>query len=981
MKQRARELGRAVQNALEMTRLGRGNQPARTPYTVMCGDRRGILRRYAAQPGKPRVEHPVLLVPSLVVSADLFDLSPENSAVQLLTRQGIDTWLCDFGRAEAGAARTHDDYVHAVDGSIEAIREITGKEPHLLGHSQGGMLCYQVAALRRGEGIKSLIALGAPVDLHQSTALDPDLFGRGLQLLRSGPLRSLRKLDALPSSAVDLAFRLITIDRALRARGRPSANTNGEAWLDDDMAARRSVIGQRSFAAWSGPALSTFADEILLSNRLLAGGFLLKGKVCSLSDLSLPVLYFVAERDDLARPAAVRGIQRAAPQVQELYEVAVGTGHVGLILGRRAFEVTWPAVVAWLRWREGAGPKPAALVGQERKGGVGHALHELTYGLELVREAGTSLARSVARSVQSATRESLKLSESLRLSVSRLAKLEQLTPNTRVSFGQTLAEAAAKNPDGPWFLYDGRGQSYRAANLRVESVVRGLIACGVRPGQHVGVLMNNRPSYLSLVTALSRLGAVAVLLSPHSERASLQHALTLAPIECLVADPENVADARAQYPGKLLLLGAPKSPRPTLHDVVDMEAIDPAQVALPDWYRPNPGLADELALIMFVAGPDDQPRAARITNRKWAVAAYSAAAFTALSVKDTVYACAPLHHASSLLVAVGGALVGGARLALAPQFRAESFWAEVRRHGVSVVFYSGDMLRELLHTPSYRGEQYNALRLFVGSGMRADTERRLLNRFGHVKVVEYYASAEVPGVLANTSAGKIGAFGKPPEGGGTMLVAAYDFANDQLVRDGSGLCLEAGDDEPGMLLACIDAAERPTRAPLETPSASDAAAPLIRHVKASGDSWYFTGNVMRRDPQGNYWPLDRVKDVIHTPLGLAFTRPIEDVLYEMPDVRVAVVAASDAPRGAHYPEAWLVTHKLREPDVDLLTRLLVQHLAPNERPRRIHLVAQLAMSDGYRPLKDCLHRSQAEHAPSQAVFVYDEARARYLRAC
>lgn len=958
VQRRARELGRAVQNALEMTRLGRGGSaPARTPYTLMRSDRNGSLRRYAAQPGKPRVEHPVLLVPSLVVAADLFDLSPESSAVQFLTRQGIDTWLCDFGRGENDGERTHDDYVRAVDESIEVIRELTGKEPHLVGHSQGGMLGYQVTALRRGEGIKSLVTLCAPVDLHQSTALDPDLFARGLELVRSGTLRSLRKLDSLPSSAVDLAFRLLTIDRALRNRSQANHN-HQRGVLDDDMAARRSVIGQRSFENWSGRALSTFADELLLSNRLLSGGFLVDGKVCSLADLNLPILYFVAERDDLARPAAVRAIQRAAPQVQELYEVAVGTGHVGLLLGRRAFEVTWPSVVAWLRWREGAGPKPAALIGQERKGGVGQALHELTYGLELVRDAGTSLARSVARGVQSATRESLRLSESLRLQVARLAKLEQLTPDTRISFGLTLATNAAKNPEGSWFLYDSRGQSYRAANQRVENVVRGLIACGVRPGQHVGVLMNNRPSYLSLVTALSRLGAVSVLLSPHSARASLEQALAQAPIEWLVADPENVESAREGFAGKLLMLGAPKAPRPQLAGVTDMEAIDPEQIRLPEWYRENPGLADELAMIMFTAGPDDRPRATHITNRRWAGAAYTAAAFTALSVKDTVYACTPLHHPASMLIAVGGAMVGGARLALATQFRPDSFSAEVRRYGVSVVFYTGDMLRELLHAPGYRGEQYNPIRLFVGSGMRADTERRLLTRFTQAKILEYYAAAEGLGLLANSSAHKVGAFGKPPEGGGQLLIAAYDFAQQSLARDAAGLCLEAGHDEPGVLLARVPDEARPQQ---------ESHAPFVRDVQRPGDRWYFTGDVMRRDPQGDYWPLDRVRDVIHTPLGLAFTRPIEDVLYEVPDVRVAVVAASPEARGQQHPEAFMVMHKQREPDADLLTRLVASHLAPNERPRRISLLTHVPVGDGHRPIKgDALHKT-----PAWAVYRYD----------
>ena len=199
-------------------------------------------------------------------------------------------------------------------------------------------------------------------------------------------------------------------------------------------------------------AVRRFTDELLLSNRLLQGGFLLAGKVCSLSDLPLPVLYFVAERDDVARPRAVRAIRRAAPQLSELYEIAVPTGHVGLLVGRRAFEITWPSVVGWLRWREGAGPKPVQLFGQDRKAGLGQALSELSESIDLLRDAGSGVAHSVTRGVALATKGSLKLGENLRFHSARLAKLEAIAGSLAEPIAVGGAEIGGKKRGEPLAL-------------------------------------------------------------------------------------------------------------------------------------------------------------------------------------------------------------------------------------------------------------------------------------------------------------------------------------------------------------------------------------------------------------------------------------------------------------------------------------------------------------------------------------------------
>ena len=51
--------GRAVQNALEISRIGRIGPEFSSPYAVMLRSDVFTLRRYAAAPGKPKVKQPL----------------------------------------------------------------------------------------------------------------------------------------------------------------------------------------------------------------------------------------------------------------------------------------------------------------------------------------------------------------------------------------------------------------------------------------------------------------------------------------------------------------------------------------------------------------------------------------------------------------------------------------------------------------------------------------------------------------------------------------------------------------------------------------------------------------------------------------------------------------------------------------------------------------------------------------------------------
>jgi putative long chain acyl-CoA synthase len=535
--------------------------------------------------------------------------------------------------------------------------------------------------------------------------------------------------------------------------------------------------------------------------------------------------------------------------------------------------------------------------------------------------------------------------------------------NTRVSFALSLSQQAKRIPKRTFFLWKGRAFSYADANRRIDAVVRGLISCGVQREMRVGILMRPRPSFLTMVTAINRIGAVAVLLNAQAEDMSLARAYEIGEVEVLVTDPDNAERARSTFGGQVFVLGAAHEKRSLPADVVDMETIDPDLVQLPGWYRPNPGRARDLSMIILTAGRTGEPRASQITNRRWAVAALGAAAACTLTTKDTVYSCLPLHHAAGALVAAGSALVGGARLALGTQFTPDTFWTEVRRYGATVVFYAGEMCRDLVDAPHVAAETNHPIRLFAGSGMRRDVWGQLTDRFGNVGVLEFYATTEGNAVLANASGEKVGSLGRPMPGSAEMALVAYDFESGDFSRDDSNHYVRSDRGDVGMLIARAD----------DTHPGTDGPSGRIRHnVFADGDRWFFTGDLMRRDADGDYWFVDRLSDMIMTEAGPVASLEIEDALYSHPDVHLATAYAVGGTT-----VATIVVDGGRTIDGASLYAAIETTLDAHARPDYIRCVAEIAMTDGRRPIKRPLREAGIAPRPGVDVLRRDDSAQSY----
>ncbi|HET7075020.1 MAG TPA: acyl-CoA synthetase [Mycobacterium sp.] len=953
-----------AQNGLEVLRLGgleTGSVPS--PSQIVESVPMYKLRRYFppdSRPGQPPVGPPVLMVHPMMMSADMWDVTREDGAVGILHANGLDPWVIDFGspdKVEGGMRRTLADHIVALSQAVDTVKSETGNDVHLVGYSQGGMFCYQAAAYRRSKNIASIVAFGSPVDTLAALpmGIPPNYAAPIADFMADHVFNRL----AIPSWLARMGFQMMDPLKTAKARVDFVRQLHDrEALLPREQ--QRRFLESEGWIAWSGPAISELLKQFIAHNRMMTGGFAINGQMVTLTDITCPILAFVGEVDDIGQPASVRGIRRAAPNA-EVFEYLIRTGHFGLVVGSRAAKESWPTVAEWVRWLSTGGDKPASIdlmadqPVEHTDSGVAFS-SRLAHGVGEVSEVALDIARGTANTVVAANKSMRTLAVETVRALPRLVRLGQLNDHTRISLGRIIEEQAREAPHGEFLLFDGRVHTYEAVNRRVNNVVRGLIDVGVRQGDRVGVLMETRPSALVAIAALSRLGAVAVVMRADADLAA---SVRLGGVTEILTDPTNL-DAARQLPGPVLVLGGGEARDLHLPEdatehaqVVDMEQIDPDTVQLPAWYRPNPGLARDLAFIAFSTAGGELV-AKQITNYRWAVSAFGTASTAALDRRDTVYCLTPLHHESALLVSLGGAVVGGARIALSRGLNRDRFAQEVRQYGVTVVSYTWAMLADIVDDPAFVLHGNHPVRLFIGSGMPTGLWERVLDAFAPAHVVEFFATTDGQAVLANVSGAKIGSKGRPLPGVGRVELGAYDAEHDLILENERGFVQIAEPNQIGVLLAA-------SKGPID-PTAS-----VKRGVFAAADTWISTEYLFYRDDDGDYWLAGRRGSVVHTARGLVYPESVTDALGLINGVDLAVTYS--VPVGGEQlavsavtllPGATVTAADLTDAVADIPIGL---------GPDIVHVCHEMTLSATYRPTASALRASGIPKAGRQAWYL------------
>jgi acyl-CoA synthetase (AMP-forming)/AMP-acid ligase II len=116
--------------------------------------------------------------------------------------------------------------------------------------------------------------------------------------------------------------------------------------------------------------------------------------------------------------------------------------------------------------------------------------------------------------------------------------------------------------------------------------------------------------------------------------------------------------------------------------------------------------------------------------------------------------------------------------------------------------------------------------------------------------------------------------------------------------------------------------------------------------------WLRTGDIVRADGSGNFWVVDRLKELIKYKGYQVAPAELESVLLTHPDVRDAAVVGIPHAEGGEAPKAFVVPAAPVDPDE--LMKWVAERVAPYKKVRAVEFVAEIPRSATGKVLRRAL---------------------------
>ncbi|MCI0394707.1 MAG: alpha/beta fold hydrolase [Chloroflexi bacterium] len=528
-----------------------------------------------------------------------------------------------------------------------------------------------------------------------------------------------------------------------------------------------------------------------------------------------------------------------------------------------------------------------------------------------------------------------------------LAHYESGVPHTldvpRLALTRLLSRAWRRFPRRPAILFQGKTLRYKSLSAQAGRLANALQSLGVGQGTRVMLLLPNVPHLVIAYYGILRLGGVVVMGNPLARKDEVIREARESGAEVLItlARFEEVALAVREQSGvRHVIFAALGDYLPVGKQLLLRLGLGggPARLGRPlalqdhEWrpllrrHKPKPPEVEvspfDPAVIQFTGGTTAVPKGVTLTHYNLVANTFQTRAWLpgARDGEEVILCVVPFSHVYGMTTAMNLAVSIGASMILLPVFDTEEVLQHIRAYRPTLFPGVPAMYVAINNFPGVRKYNVRSIRACISGAAPLPVEvKEAFEKLTKGKLVEGYGLSEAsPATHANPINGlnKAGSIGIPLPNTEARIV---DLRTGQPLPAGQiGELVVRG---PQVMLGYWqdEAASR---------QALDA------------DGWLHTNDVARLDEDGYFQIISRRQDMWtaedETP---AFPRDVEEVIYELPEVREVVVVAI-----ANQPIAFVSVKERAKVPAKTIIAFCQRRLPPGQVPRLVIFVKDFPRS-------------------------------------
>ena len=481
-----------------------------------------------------------------------------------------------------------------------------------------------------------------------------------------------------------------------------------------------------------------------------------------------------------------------------------------------------------------------------------------------------------------------------------------------------------EEPERAALIYEDREISYGELGRRIHRFGNGLKHLGVKPGDRVALLMNNRPEFVIPYYATLKIGAVIVPLNTFLVVEELEYQLENMEASILICTDwraPDIVSMRDQMPGveHLITVGV-------FDGAVDFEAFLEGEAEDLDL---NDVDDTDVALIRYTSGTTGRPKGAMQTHGNITRFLRVNMDVYAMKPEDRPLLFVPLFHGFGDHCCMNFAFLAGASFVLMDPFRPDQILRAVERHRCNYFGAPPSMLYGLMHHPDADKYDVSSLkRVLTGGG---PVSREIIDGFEEkfgTPVLQGYGLSE-----------------------GT---AGYTYTRIGMpFKEGS-----CGIPLPGVEIRIVDDQGR------EVPTGADGEVVVRSDFNMKGywkdpqateetlvNGWLHTGDIGRLDAEGYLSIVDRKKEMIIMSGENIYPSEVEDVLLTHPSIMEAAVIGAPDPRRGEIPVAVIAPKPGTDPEEEEIITFCRERMASFKVPRKVFFRDSLPKGSTFKVLR------------------------------